>query len=324
MTKTFMALSVTTLLLVGCREKENTTRLKAINETLEFSGGVIMDEIKLACGEMREKGKDPQTAILVERWMPRQVSIQKAADSIWLFIDELKKKLVRESDSLQKSNATIVKDLCKQNGIGYSLIHKMMAFKDSLPVFFHIPYSIDSSYEFVGLRRYLQFIEKATPLLTGYSDNLSDGQKSAYAQQWIADNFQDCSPLMALVVLNKMENDLVTIEKELLQYCNSKIAYGCVLNYDKFFAIAVANSNYIKLGQSIDVTAGVGSFSEAAKPTITINGEKVKLNDDAVAAYHFTPVGKPGAHRVKVKIEFTKPDGTTAEVHKEIKYTIAE
>jgi len=91
-----------------------------------------------------------------------------------------------------------------------------------------------------------------------------------------------------------------------------------------FEAIAVLSSSYINSGQSIQVSAGVGAFSVASNPTISINGKVIDLKGRALAEYSFTPIGKPGKYRVPVKIEFTKPDGSL-EVHTtELEYIIAE
>jgi gliding motility-associated protein GldM len=74
-------------------------------------------------------------------------------------------------------------------------------------------------------------------------------------------------------------------------------------------------------GQELEITAGVGAFSKAAKPTISINGSAVGLNQDGVAVYK-TTVNGAGEHVVNVNVAFTKPDGNPATMTKQIKYVV--
>jgi hypothetical protein len=74
-------------------------------------------------------------------------------------------------------------------------------------------------------------------------------------------------------------------------------------------------------GDELDLTAGIGAFSKAAKPTISINGATQSLNVDGVADYK-TKVEGAGEHSVTVNIAYTKPDGSPASVSKIVKYTV--
>jgi gliding motility-associated protein GldM len=83
----------------------------------------------------------------------------------------------------------------------------------------------------------------------------------------------------------------------------------------------MANANYVMPGDEIEITAGVGSFSAAAKPTITINGQNIPLNTEGAAVYKTTASGT-GEKSISVMIEFTKPNGTIERVPKTVKYTV--
>jgi hypothetical protein len=72
-------------------------------------------------------------------------------------------------------------------------------------------------------------------------------------------------------------------------------------------------------GDELDVTAGIGAYSAAAKPNITINGQHQDLNPDGAAEYK-TKVSSTG--QVEVKIEYAKPDGSKDVITKQIKYTV--
>jgi hypothetical protein len=74
-------------------------------------------------------------------------------------------------------------------------------------------------------------------------------------------------------------------------------------------------------GEELVITAGIGAFSKAARPTITIDGANVPINADGAAEYK-TRVGNSGSNVKKVRISYTKPDGTNAVVEKEVRYTV--
>jgi gliding motility-associated protein GldM len=73
-------------------------------------------------------------------------------------------------------------------------------------------------------------------------------------------------------------------------------------------------------GDEIEITAGVGAFSDAAKPKISIGGQGMPLTGGK-AIYKTTASGA-GEHSVAVHIEFTKPGGTPAIKDEVVKYTV--
>jgi hypothetical protein len=74
-------------------------------------------------------------------------------------------------------------------------------------------------------------------------------------------------------------------------------------------------------GEELVITAGVGAFSSAAKPTISIDGNTVPITPDGTAIYK-TTAGAPGPNMKRVRISFLKPSGETAIIEKDVKYTV--
>nr|WP_315824363.1 GldM family protein [Paraflavitalea speifideiaquila] len=74
-------------------------------------------------------------------------------------------------------------------------------------------------------------------------------------------------------------------------------------------------------GDAIEITAGVGAFSAAAKPKIFINGQAQTLTAEGTAVFKTTASGT-GSHGVDVRIEYAKPDGSIATVNKKLNYTV--
>jgi hypothetical protein len=74
-------------------------------------------------------------------------------------------------------------------------------------------------------------------------------------------------------------------------------------------------------GDDVEVTAGIGAFSDAAKPQISINGQKYEAGPDGTADFKTKAEGA-GEHTVAVHIVYTKPDGSLGTTDKTIKYTV--
>lgn len=137
---------------------------------------------------------------------------------------------------------------------------------------------------------------------------------------WTTAYFHMTPTIAALTILSKFQNDVKNSEAAVVDYLHSKVGEVKV-QYDQFAAIASADKSYAMEGDEIHITAGVGAFSAAAKPNITINGSYQNLLPDGTVTYT-TKASGVGDHSVTVNIEFTKPDGTKAVVPKIVKYTV--
>ena len=80
----------------------------------------------------------------------------------------------------------------------------------------------------------------------------------------------------AFTILSKFQNDVKTSENKVVQFCHNKVGEVAV-RFDTYAAIVGQNSNYLMPGQELEITAGVGAFSKAAKPMITIGGQNLAL-----------------------------------------------
>jgi hypothetical protein len=222
-----------------------------------------------------------------------------------------KRELIAQSDSLKMDYVPVVRQLHNEDGVGISLFEKLAEFKDSIPVAIN---------PFGRINR--NHMLKDIPLLYGYSDSLPVNEKLLFGKKWLEKSFGKSSSLMAMIMLNKIENDVLMSEKMLIEYCNSQSCYLPVA-YNRYQALAVLSSSYVKQGQPIEITAGVGGFTDAMKPRVIINDKEMELEDGCVV-HQFKADGKPGKHSVMVKIEFYKPDGIREWITKTLYYTIAD
>jgi gliding motility-associated protein GldM len=149
------------------------------------------------------------------------------------------------------------------------------------------------------------------------------GEKRAQDHKgWTTNYFHMTPTIAALTILSKFQNDVKNSEAAITDYCHQKIGQVKVV-FDEFQALAQASSNYVMPGDDIEITAGVGAFSAAAKPKITIGGQLISVGNEGTAVWKGKAAGS-GMKSIPVRIEFTKPDGTNAIVNREVKYEVGQ
>lgn len=184
---------------------------------------------------------------------------------------------------------------------GKELLEKLKQFRENL-------LNVDPSVR-------LEF-DKILPIdLTPPKSNNEAAQKD-----WAFGYFHMTPTIAGITMLSKFENDVKNSEALVVDYLHRKIGEVVVV-YDEFQALAMPSSTYLMPGQDLTITAGVGAFSKAARPSVTIDGASIALNAQGVGEYK-TKVGGTGAYSKTVNISFKKPDGTPAQLTKVIKYTV--
>ena len=91
--------------------------------------------------------------------------------------------------------------------------------------------------------------------------------------------------------------------------------------FDKVGIIIAQSATIIKAGDKIEITAGIGTFSMAGNPKITIHGKLIQM-ENAVASYKFKTPLKAGKYFVPVKIEYTDLKGMINVKMDKLKYTV--
>lgn len=298
-------IAVLVAILVGCQSKEPVSQLKEINEALEKANFIIDEKNHFAYEDMAGKLYDPRTHDRALIWGPKVQVIWRRAFESKSLINSLKYELIKQSDSLKNLDQVIVKKILSADGNGGKLFEKLVLFKDSAFNIFHMAEELNKDSIF--------FYKKVLQIdITGYSKT-----------DWLYKNFNNSSPMLALMTLSKIEANVINSESVLVNYCNMKVIY----NFCGYFmpeAIAALNNSIVKSGDTIRVTAGVGFFNNETNPRITINGTRMKLYEYPVLRYEFIATGKPGTYNVPVKIEYTESDGSRKTETMNLGYIIAE
>jgi len=326
-----MYLVLTALLALNV-SAEILNAFKTVNNSITTSNGVVTEKNNLTYSAFEKALNDQQTKDNAAIWAPKAKQIQGISLAMFNTIDGMKHLLKLESqyeidkDGKEKFNdanldaATRVFD---KDGKGKILYDSLTEYK-KLMIAVLDPNAPDIAKNPILQKEVAKAqaeFEKQLPLDLSVPLSQTGAAKSGDdVKDWVTNYFHMTPTIAAITILSKFQNDVKNSESQMVDYCYKQIGSVKVV-YNQFEAFAGTNATYLMPGDELEIQAGIGAFSAAAKPDITINGARQTLNADGVADYK-TKVEGAGAHEVTVNISYTKPDGTTAVIPKTIKYTV--
>ena len=306
-----MYLVLTALLALNV-SSEILNAFKTVNKSLENSNTAIDNKNKTLFESFAAMEKKPETKDSAKLWGDKAQQAQKLADDITNYLEECKTQLKVAGklkmvdgkqefnlDNLDASTRMFVEGPGKQKGD--ELQKRLTDFKQQL---LDIDPKIRAEYE------------NTLPLDLTIPESKSDLGK----KDWPYSYFHMTPIIASITILSKFQNDVKNSEAQVVEFCHKKVGEVEVV-YNEFQAIASQSSEYLMPGQELTITGGVGAFSSAAQPTVSVDGSSLTLGPDGTAVYK-TTVGGPGSYSKKVTITFKKPNGQTATLDKEIKYTV--
>lgn len=303
-----MYLVLTALLALNV-SSEILNAFKTVNNSLTNANTIIESKNQAIFKSFEEMVGDAKTRDKALKYKPEADQVRQMADNMYNYIESLKVELKKEAGShiengeekFAEENLEAATRLFDTKGKGKELLQKLTDFKANI----------------IGVDPELKGpFENALPLDLTVPKSKSGNSKI----NWTTAYFHMTPTIAALTILSKFQNDVKNSEAAIVDFLHSKVGEVKV-QYDQFAAIASSDKAYAMEGDEIHVTAGVGAFSAAAKPTIVINGSAQNLQPDGTAISTLKASGV-GDHTIDVTIRYTKPDGTTAEVKKPLKYTV--
>jgi len=326
-----MYLVLTALLALNV-SAEILNAFKTVNHSITTSNDVVTGKNNLTYAAFDKALNDQQTKENAAIWAPKARQMQSISAAMYNTIDGMKHLLKLESqyeidkDGKEKFNdanldaATRVFD---KDGKGKILYDSLTEYKKEMLAVLN-PNAPDIAKNPVlqkEVARAQADFEKQLPLDLSVPQSQTGAAKSGDdVKDWVTNYFHMTPTIAAITILSKFQNDVKNSEAQMVDYCYKQIGSVKVV-YNQFEAFAGTNATYLMPGDELEIQAGIGAFSAAAKPDITINGARQTLNADGVADYK-TKVEGTGEHTVTVNIAYTKPDGTTATIPKVIKYTV--
>ncbi|HEY9342108.1 MAG TPA: gliding motility protein GldM [Hanamia sp.] len=308
-----MYLVLTAILALNV-SNEVISAFKVVNNSLITSNENISASNETLYKSLEAKLNDPQSAEKAKIWEPKAMQAKKLSAEMYNYIESLKSDLKiaadlrmrwddEKKDSVEdyrEDNLDASTRLFETKGKGEELRKKLEQFKTDM-------LAIDPSIK-------AQF-EKTFPVNT-IPPKTQEGKQKDFTQSF----FHMTPTVAALTMLSKFQNNVKNAEAEIVTFAHNQIGAVKVI-YDQFAALVGQSSNYVMPGQQVQITAGVGAYSKAAQPQITINGAPSPLDIDGRATYTVTASGA-GDRSVPVVVRYTKPDGTTETKSFDVKYTV--
>jgi len=320
---------VLTALLAMNVSSEILNAFKTINASISKTNSVLDGKNEATYSALQDALQDPQQKQKAEIWLPKALKCKELSTDMVNYIEKMKQDLKKESDlKIEKGEESFKEDdldastrYMIEKKKGTDLYKKFKQYKQDILNVFRNSTEFDAELkerimtDMESMERSLPIyleVPKAKPGKTSYSN---DGPG------WSQATFYMTPTLASVTILSKMQNDIKNSEAQMSDYCLSQLG-KVKLIYDKFAAIAAANTTYCMPGDEIEISAGVGAFNASAEPDIFVSGQKVPLNADGMAVWKTTASGAAGTKEIPVRIQYTTPDGKKESVDKKITYTI--
>ncbi|KAF0241086.1 MAG: gliding motility-associated protein [Chitinophagaceae bacterium] len=310
-----MYLVLTALLALNV-SSEILNAFKTVDKSLMTASGIVEQKNQSIFKSFEKKMADPTTKDKAEQWYPKAQKAKTLSEDAYNYIEALKLELKKEAglskdengkevykeDDLDAATRMFLSNPPEGKGKGKDLYAKLKNYKDQL-------LAIDPAIA--------QELGATLPLNLPLG---KDGKELSEKEikEWAYSFFHMTPTVAGITILSKFQNDIKNSEAQVVEYCHKEIG-EVELVYDQFQAIANANASYVMPGEEIIINAGVGAFNSASKPSVSVDGASATPTPDGSFEYKFKPSSSGSK---KVNISFVKPDGTTASVTKEIKYTV--
>jgi hypothetical protein len=119
----------------------------------------------------------------------------------------------------------------------------------------------------------------------------------------------------------KIISSVRILENEMVRFCFYKSkAFRCMF-FTQFGVLVGQNTNHLRKGDVLEISAGVGAFSSEAKPQIIIANKNIEVSNGQ-ARFKMKVNSDVGKHVIPVEISFTDPDGRVMKSIQEVEYTI--
>ncbi len=321
-----MYLVLTALLALNV-SNEVLEAFKTVDKSIVTSNAALDNKNGVIYKAFSDELKDPQTKAKAEIWAPKAEQVQKLSTDLSSYLDNMKLQLKQESglkksdkgEEFKEDDLDAATRLFAEKGEGKKMYEALAAYKKNVLAVLNPADFKDNPKLQEDLTKKVAEFEKTLPLDLKVPEKANAVASGDAAKDWTFNYFHMTPTIASLTILSKFQNDVKNSEAQLVDYIHSQIGAVKIV-YDQFEAIAQANRTYAMPGDEIEIKAGVGAFSDAAKPKITINGQPMTL-EGGKATFKTTASGA-GEHSVAVKVEFTKPDGTTAVKDEIVKYTV--
>jgi gliding motility-associated protein GldM len=304
---------------------------KTVNNSIIASNGVIKEKNDVTYKSLNEKLADPGTKLNAEIWVPKAKTAQKLSIEMYNYINELKDKLIDAAGPYTEEGVKKFREddldaatrLMDEQGNGKILYEKLQQYKlDLLSTINLTPEQIATNPALEAeIKRAKDDFSHQLPLnLTVPESQSGNPRTSDSAKDWTENYFHMTPAIASMTILSKFQNDVKSSEAQIIDFCHKKIGEVTV-HFDKTGVIAGTNATYLMPGDKLTIYAGVGAFSSAAQPKITINGAPATVDGEGKATKDIV-AGGSGKQSVKVNITYRNENGKEITETKDLEYTV--
>ncbi|HRX93379.1 MAG TPA: gliding motility protein GldM [Chitinophagaceae bacterium] len=301
-----MYLVLTALLALNV-SSEILNAFKTVRRSLENTNNTVSASTATILKSLEEKTLEPQTKERAEIWYPKAQEAAKISKDLYDYIESLKGQIITlaggkpgTDEPFKEDNLDIVTKLMVKEGKGNDLKKRLEQFSKDLR---GLDPAIDSAFK--------------SPFVNLDNPPGRDGK----VKDWDIAYFNMVPTVAGLTILSKFQNDIKTAENKVIAECHKKVGEVKVI-FDSYAAIVGQNSNYLMPGQEIEIKAGIGAFSKAAQPTITIGGSNVPIGEEGFALYK-GQAGGVGSRSIPVKISYmNQVTGKMEILEKNVEYVV--
>jgi len=305
-----MYLVLTALLALNV-SNEILNAFKVVDNSLLSSNVVINGANTTITDGLAEQAKKEELQAKVAIWKPRAEAAIAEANKMSAMIEGIKKQLKTASDLKMVDG----KEVYKEDDL-------------DAPTRFFIKDGEGKKLQ-AALQKYLTDLQaivpkedQRTPLPNLPIDVSVPATQNSANKTWEDAYFHMTPSVAAITILSKFQNDVLRSGNLVANYCQEQVGKVVVV-LDKFEILTSQSSSYLLPGQPLEVKAGIGAFSSAAKPTISINGVSQVANDSGFARYTTTASGSGG--NIPISVSFKDPNtGTVITKNTTVSYTVGQ
>ena len=301
-----MYLVLTALLALNV-SSEILNAFKVVDSSLQNSSSNLAAANSTLYKSLSDKLADAKTAEKAQIWQPKAEQARKLSDDMTNYIEGLKKELktaaglemVDGKESFKEDNLEAASRLFGTQGKGKELEAKLKAYKAAM-------LAIDPQINTKFAKTLPVDVEPPIG---------QDGTKKDFTNAY----FNMTPTVAGLTLLSKFQNNIKNAENQVVTYCHEQIG-AVVVKFDKTGVLVGQSSNYVMPGQEVSITAGIGAYSSAAQPQISIGGSGVPVIDGK-GTYTIKASGS-GVRRVPVTIRYLDQDGKEQSKTEEVEYVV--
>ncbi|MEP7142095.1 MAG: gliding motility protein GldM [Ferruginibacter sp.] len=301
-----MYLVLTALLALNV-SSEILNAFKVVDKSLQNSSTNLAAANNTLYKSLSDKLNDDKTKADAQIWQPKAEQAKKLSDDMTNYIEHLKTELkniagleiVDGKESFKEDNLEAATHLFATQGKGPELEAKLKAYKAAMLA---IDPEINAKFG------------KTLPVDVEPPIG-QDGTKKDFTNAY----FHMTPTVAGLTLLSKFQNNIKNSENQVVTFCHEKIG-AVVVKFDQTGVLVGQSSNYLMPGQEISITAGIGAYSSAAQPQISIGGSSVAVIEGK--GVYKTSVSGAGPHKVPVTIRYLDQKGVAQTKTEVVEYVV--